>query len=173
MAEHEETTEQDILATLKQVEATVIDRLSQVHAQHVELTGADYDNDIRFFRPHLDLWMEWQQWTSYWLVQVKLARNAARDALREGRMNLVDSMSQFAMEQEMKFSGAYEERKLFYERKTLTKVRRLEQLEQLVEVMVTFQGALKNALDHWDKRRVDTKWELDRMHRLPGSDYQS
>ena len=163
-----ETTEaaelhpEDVLRQLKSVEEAMVEKLKLLHTHHQEMQQLDYDSDIKVLRPYLDTWMDWHLWASYWIVHAKHVRNDFRSAFRVQWHKAHDKSRKTEIEQSVAFAGSYEERQVYYERQTPNSRRRLDQMEQLVDTTSSFLSAVKTAIDHWDKRRVDTKWELGR-----------
>jgi len=169
---HDEDTP-DVVGRLLLVEKEMAEKMSVLHADHQELQSVDYDADARLLRPYLDKWMDWHLWASYWLTQAKVARWVAQQDFRESWDRAVSNTREMDLAQVVVYHNSYEERKVYYNTRTRKSRESLELLERLVDVTYSFVLALKTVTEHWDKRRVDTKWETDRMSRLPGSDYRN
>lgn len=161
------------LNELAAVEKEILAKLGLMHAQHQELQSVDYDADATVLRPYLDTWMDWHLWASYWIVLAKQARVQARQEFSAAWRKVLVGTRSINLASELEFHTSYEERKVFYEKRTLQERATLERLDSIVDTVHEFLLSLKAVMAHWDKRRVDTKWELDRMHQLPGSDYRN
>lgn len=157
---------------LVQIESQVSSKLATMHAQHSEMQDLDYENDPRVLRPYLDTWMDWHLWAAYWLVQAKQVRMLAKQDFDGAWQKVLSSTRSINLATELEFHSSFEERKVYYDKRTYKQRVLLEQLESTVNTVYDFILALKTATSHWDKRRVDTKWEIDRMRYAPSSDYE-
>lgn len=163
--------EQEHIRQLREYEANVLGFMAQVIQDHATLQGLDYDNDPKVLRPILDKWMDWHLGASYWITLAKQQLSVAKHDYRLSWQRVVEGVTYADMDRRLAFTGSYEERKVVYEMMTYDKYHTVEVLEGIITVVTDFLWALKSSLDHWNTRRVDSKWEVDRMHRIPGSDY--
>ena len=156
------------------VEGEMTEKIGHLHSDHVELQSVDYDADARVLRPYLDRWMDWHLWASFWLVQVKQARWEARQNLQEAMQKVLTNTRDADFSRAgLSYYASYEERRVYYEMRTRSRRSSVDILDRLAETTYDFILAIKATTAHWDKRRVDTKWELGRMSQLPGSDYEN
>lgn len=165
--------EPDELDALVEIEGEIHARITTLQEHHRALQELDYETDPKVLRPYLDMWMDWHMWAAYWLVEAKRQRASARAAYNEAWQKVVHNTRDVDVARVLTFYQAYEERKVYYERKIEHRRRAVDVLDSLVDTVYEFLRSLKDMSTHWDKRRVDTKWELDRMSELPGSDYES
>lgn len=159
------------ISDLAKIESEISVKLSALHAQHAELQLLDYDSDPRVLRPYLDSWMDWHLWASYWLVQAKQVRVLAKQDFDKAWQKVLSATRSINLATELEFHSSFEERKVYYDKRTYSQRMLLEQLESTVSTVYDFISILKTVISHWDKRRVDTKWEIDRMRYTPSSDY--
>lgn len=159
------------IARLRDYEKQVLQYMAQVSQQHVAMQELDYDADPRVLRPYLDVWLDWHLGAAFWVTHAKQMLHEARAAHKAAWRHAVANTRMVEMESKIQYAGSFEERRVVYEMKTSETGQLVESLEAIIETVTSFTWQLRTALDHWDKRRVDTKWELDRMSRLPGSDY--
>ena len=161
------------LQGLLEVEQQIADKVAELHNHHQAIQRLDYDADAKLLRPHLDTWLDWHLWASDYLVQLKQSRWKAQADFQKAWRRVHTDTRDIEMAATLPHYSAYQEREVFYQIKTLRYRQPLDVLDRLVDVTYDFLRMLKSLLDHWDKRRVDTKWEIDRMSRLPGADYEN
>lgn len=167
------TVNDDRLESLLSIEQQVAEKLAQLHVHHSELQELDYDADIRKIRPFLDTWMDWHLWASYWLVQARQVRVLAKQDFDAAWQKVLIGTRSINLASELEFHSSFEERKVYYDKRTHSQRYLLEALDSAVSTVFEFISTLKVLSSHWDKRRVDTKWEIDRIRSTPESDYRS
>lgn len=151
------------IESLREIEKGITARFAEIRSDHEALREMDTDSDPTLLRPYLDKWMGYHLWAAEWLVLAKQVRRSAETKRRDSWQRVHVNTRSVDLASQMEFYGAYEERKAYYDMKIAPRTRAVEALDSVIDTVYDFITTLKAAATHWDKRRVDTKWELDRM----------
>ena len=165
-----DTPEPDVHAQLVDVEARITGLQQQLRVHHAEMQELSYDDDPSVLRKNLDIWFDWRLFASDYLLLVRQQRSEARAAFRHAWQRVVSESSQIEMDARLPFTGSYEERRVWYEMKVDHRQRDVDLLDRIADTLIDFIRTLNAAYDHWDKRRIDAKWEAERRARRPETD---
>lgn len=152
------------------VEAQITGLQQRLRVHHAEMQELAYDDDPSLLRKNLDIWFDWRLFASDYLLQVRQQRSEARAAHRHAWQRVVSESKAPMLENSLAYTGSFEERKVFYEMKVDHRQRDLDLLERIADTLIDFIRTLNAAYDHWDKRRIDAKWEAERRARRPSDD---